>query len=165
MGIQSHEPKNLEIRIKNEHTLIKVSKFTSFVTAIELIVSILCFATNSVITRYLVQRDYVSPFTLTVIRFVSGFAMLSILAWLMPGAFRRVRLRGSHVLAAILLGVYAYSISYGYAFIPVAAGALIFFTFVVVSMTLFSVLIEGERLTLNMIFGQLLGLGCFIDYF
>jgi drug/metabolite transporter (DMT)-like permease len=84
--------------------------------------------------------------------------MLSIFTLLMPGAFRRVKLRGSHLLAALLLGVYAYSISYGYAFIPVAAGALIFFTFVVVSMTLFSVLIEGERLTLSMIFGQLLGL-------
>ena len=82
--ILSHEPKNLEIRIVNEHTVIKVSKSTNFSTLISVIVAILCFATNGVITRCLVQREYVSPFTLTVIRFVSGFAMLSIFTLLIP---------------------------------------------------------------------------------
>ncbi len=158
LGHSVSEPKNLEIRIKNEHIVIKVSKSTNFAKPIEVILAIACFAANSIITRYLVQSDYISPFTLTVIRFFSGFAMLSILAWLKPGAFLKVKLRGSHLLAALLLGVYAFSISYGYALTPVAAGALIFFTFVVVSMTLFSVVIEGEKLTLRMFLGQILGL-------
>lgn len=142
----------------NENIVIKVSKLSRFVTPIEVTAVTACFAVNSVFTRYLVQGNYMSPFTLTVIRFISGFSMLHIVASLMPGAFRRVKLKGSHVLTALFLGVYAFSISYGYAFIPVAAGTLIFFAFVVVSMTLFSVISDEERLTLSLILGLIIGL-------
>lgn len=117
-----------------------------------------CFASNSVITRYLVLGNYVSPFALTVIRFGSGLIMLHVLSLSMPGVFQRAGLRRSHVLGAVFLGIYAFSISYGYAFISSAAGVLIFYTFVVFTMTLFSVFNDGERLTLRLIVGQLLGI-------
>ena len=117
-----------------------------------------CFASNSVITRYLVLGNYVSPFALTVIRFGSGLIMLHVLSLSMPGAFQRAGLRRSHVLGAVFLGIYAFSISYGYAFISSAAGVLIFYTFVVFTMTLFSVFNDEERLTIRLIVGQLLGI-------
>lgn len=117
-----------------------------------------CFASNSVITRYLVLGNHVSPFALTVIRFGSGLIMLQILSLSMPGAFQRAGLKRSHVLGAVFLGIYAFSISYGYAFISSAAGVLVFYTFVVITMTLFSVVNDGERVTIRLIVGQLLGI-------
>jgi len=117
-----------------------------------------CFAANSVITRYLVLGNYVSPFALTVIRFGSGLIMLHILSLLMFRTFQKPRVRRSYILGAVFLGIYAFSISYGYAFISSAAGVLIFYTFVVFTMTLFSVFNDGERLTLRLIVGQLLGI-------
>jgi drug/metabolite transporter (DMT)-like permease len=76
----------------------------------------------------------------------------------MPGAFQKAGLRRSHVLGAVFLGIYAFSISYGYAFISSAAGVLVFYTFVVFTMTLFSIVNNGEGVTLRLIVGQLLGI-------
>lgn len=117
-----------------------------------------CFASNSVITRYLVLGNYVSPFALTVIRFGSGLIMLHVLSLSMPGVFQRAGLTRSNVWGAVFLGIYAFSISYGYAFISSAAGVLIFYTFVVFTMTLFSVFNDEERLTISLIVGQLIGI-------
>ena len=117
-----------------------------------------CFAANSVIIRYLVIGNYVSPFTLTVIRFGSGLVMLQILSLLMPRTFQKARVRRSYILGALFLGIYAFTISYGYTFISAAAGVLIFYTFVVITMTLFSVINDRERLTPRLIVGQLLGI-------
>jgi len=88
-----------------------------------------CFAANSVITRYLVLGDRVSPFLLTVVRFLSGLGTLLILAFIKPATFRHSKPRFPHFLAAFFLGAYAFSISYGYLFIPVAAGTFVFYTF------------------------------------
>jgi drug/metabolite transporter (DMT)-like permease len=126
--------------------------------AIELTVVMICFAANSVITRYLVLGNRFSPFALTVIRFVSGLAVLQVLASLMPGTFQRDEPRRSYFLGALFLGIYAFSISYGYFFITAAAGVLIFYTFVIATMTLFSIVIDREKLTLPLLFGQLLGI-------
>ena len=117
-----------------------------------------CFAANSVITRYLVLGNYVSPFTLTVTRFGSGLVMLQILSMLMPRKFQKARVGRSNILGALFLGIYAFSISYGYAFISAAAGVLILYTFVVFTMTLYSVINDRERLTHRLIFGQLIGI-------
>lgn len=125
---------------------------------IALIMIVTCFAANSVITRYLVLGNYVPPFTLTVIRFVSGLIMLQIIVSLMPRAFQRTRVRKSYILGALFLGIYAFSISYGYSFISAAAGVLIFYTFVIITMTSFSVINDRERLTPRLIIGQFLGI-------
>jgi drug/metabolite transporter (DMT)-like permease len=135
-----------------------VIKLPKYIASAEVAVVMTCFAANSIFTRYLVQSSYVPPFTLTVIRFVSGFATLHILTSLMPKAFRRDKVETSHVLAAVFLALYAFSISYGYVFVPVAAGTLIFFAFVVTSMTLYSVIGDGEKVTPRMVMGQLIGL-------
>lgn len=117
-----------------------------------------CFAANSVITRYLVLVSQVSPFLLTVVRFVSGLGTLLILTSIRPRTFRRSRLDSSYFPGALFLGAYAFSISYGYLFIPVAAGTFVFYTFVVVTMVAYSVIVDKEKLTFRLLVGQLLGL-------
>src|SRR5208337_483559 len=117
-----------------------------------------CFAANSVITRYLVLASGVSPFLLTVIRFVSGLAVLLVLPSVRPTTFRHDKPNLSNLPGAFFLGVYAFSISYGYVFIPVAAGTLVFYTFVVVTMVAYSVIEDKERLTPRLALGLLFGL-------
>lgn len=118
----------------------------------------ICFAANSVITRYLVLVSEVSPFLVTVIRFVSGLATLLMINWIRPATFPQGRLGKSNLLGALFLGAYVFSISYGYLFIPVAAGTFVFYTFVVVTMAAYSIVNDKERLTIRLVLGQLLGL-------
>jgi drug/metabolite transporter (DMT)-like permease len=127
-------------------------------TIVALMMVMTCFAANSVITRYLVSGNYISPLILVAIRFASGFLMLQLLVSLMPKTFQKTRIRGWDILGALFLGIYAFSISYGYVFISAAAGVLIFYTFVVITMTSFSVINDREKLTIRLILGQLLGL-------
>jgi drug/metabolite transporter (DMT)-like permease len=117
-----------------------------------------CFAVNSVITRYLVLVSQVSPFLVTVMRFVSGLTMLLILGWLRPSDFRHDRPNRSYLGGALFLGAYAFSISYGYVFISVAAGTFIFYTFVVATMVAYSVIHDKESLTYRSGLGLLFGL-------
>jgi len=117
-----------------------------------------CFVANNVITRYLVLQSNVSPFLLTVIRFASGFGTLLIIPALKPTTFRRDKLRVSYILGAFFLGFYAFSISYGYSFIPVAAGTFVYFTFVAVTMVIYSVIMDHVGLTLRLAIGLLVGL-------
>jgi drug/metabolite transporter (DMT)-like permease len=125
---------------------------------ITLLVIMTFFASNSVITRYLVLLGRVSPFLLTVIRFVSGLATLSILPSVRPKIFHHDKPNVSYLPGAFFLGAYAFSISYGYVFISVAAGTLIFYTFVVLAMATYSVLVDKEQLTPRLVLGQLLGI-------
>lgn len=117
-----------------------------------------CFAANSVITRYLVLGNTVSPFALTVIRFISGFIMLQAMVLTAPSTFQRMRVSTSHLWGTLFLASYAFSISYGYYFISAAAGVLIFYTFVILTMTCFSVLHDREPMTARLVLGQLLGI-------
>lgn len=125
---------------------------------IALLVIMTFFAANSVITRYLVLLGQVSPFLLTVIRFVSGLATVLILPFVRPTIFHHDKPNVSYLPGAFFLGAYAFSISYGYVFISVAAGTFIFYTFVVLTMATYSVLVENERLTPRLVLGQLLGI-------
>ena len=116
-----------------------------------------CFAVNSVITRYLVLLSQVSPFLVTVIRFVSGMLMLLMVGGVKP-EFHRDKPNLSYVVASLFLGAYAFSISYGYVFISVAAGTFVFYTFVVATMVAYSLIHDNERLTYRSGLGLLLGL-------
>jgi drug/metabolite transporter (DMT)-like permease len=117
-----------------------------------------CFAANSVITRYLVLVSQVSPFLVTVIRFVSGLGALTLLASLRSRRFPREKPNTSYLPGTFFLGAYAFSISYGYVFISVAAGTFIFYTFVVVTMGAYSVVLDKEPVTSRLLLGQLSGL-------
>lgn len=121
-------------------------------------VIMICFAANSVITRYLVLVSQVSPFLVTVIRFLSGLVMILIVSWIRPTTLRHAKPNASYLFGALFLGAYAFSISYGYLFISVAAGTLVFYTFVVITMVSYSIIKDKERLTLRLALGQLFGL-------
>jgi len=118
----------------------------------------ICFAANSVITRYLVLVSRVSPFLVTLIRFVSGLAVLLVLPLLFPTILHRSKPTLTSLPGAVFLGAYAFSISYGYVFISVAAGTFVFYTFVIVTMMLYSVIIEKTRFTAKMGLAQILGI-------
>jgi len=123
-----------------------------------LFVIMICFAANSVITSYLVLVSQVSPFLLTVVRFASGLGTLLLLTAIAPTTFRHDKPDSSYFLGALFLGAYAFSISYGYLFISVAAGTFVFYTFVVLTMVAYSTIADREKLTFRLILGQLLGL-------
>jgi len=118
----------------------------------------LAFAGNSVITRYLVVSGLASPVLLTIVRFVSGLVTLLLLRALFPssfpGPFRALR----DVVGGMFLGAYAFSISLGYQFISAAAGTLIFYAFVILTMALFGYLRDGESPTLRSGAGQVVAL-------
>jgi drug/metabolite transporter (DMT)-like permease len=114
----------------------------------------LAFAGNSVMTRYIIVGGFASPYLLTTVRFASGLAMLLLLRIAIPG-FAPKSLRSLlDLVGGFLLGAYAFSISFGYVFIPAAAGTLVFYAFVILTMALFGVLHDGDRPTLRSVAGQ-----------
>jgi drug/metabolite transporter (DMT)-like permease len=116
----------------------------------------LAFAGNSVMTRYLIIDGLASPYLLTAVRFVSGFGMLLLVRVAVPRA-SALRLGPRRDLpGAVFLGAYAFSISFGYLFIPAAAGTLVFYAFVVLTMALFGVVRDRDRPTPASVAGQAL---------
>ena len=118
----------------------------------------LAFAGNSVITRYLIVGGLASPVLLTIVRFVSGFAMLLLLRATFPRSFSGPFRGRPDLIGGILLGLYAFSISFGYEFISAAAGTLVFYAFVILTMALFGVVHDRETPTLRSIVGEILAL-------
>ncbi len=116
----------------------------------------LCFAGNSVITRHLIVGGLATPYLLTTVRFASGFAMLLLVRAAVPGG-RALRVGSRRdLLGGVYLGAYAFAISFGYAFIPAAAGTLVFYAFVVLTMALFGVAHDGDRPTPRAVAGPAL---------
>ncbi|QQG48892.1 MAG: DMT family transporter [archaeon] len=129
-----------------------------FLVPAALVIVVASFAVNSVITRYLVSSLLVGPFPLTVIRFLSGLLTLQLMVAAFPKETKKARPGGRDLVGALFLGVYAFAISFGYAFIPASVGALVFYGAVVITMTSYSVVEERERLTFRVVLGLVLGL-------
>lgn len=99
------------------------------------LVVVLCFAANSVMTRLLVSRQLLDAASTTVARFVSGALMLAlVLAWQDRSREAVPDLRRDWALVAAL-GGYALAIAYGYRHISAAAGTFVFYALVVATMT------------------------------
>ena len=135
-----------------------MARLGGFAVATTFLVIIFSFSFNSIITRYLVSGNLVGPFPLTIIRFVSGFVTLQLMATGFSGRFKRTKASTRDLAAALFLGLYAFAISFGYFFIPAGAGALVFYGMVVITMSSYSVARDGERLTLRVIIGLVLGI-------
>src|SRR2546423_13717510 len=105
--------------------------------AVTVALVMLAFAGNSVMTRYLIVGGLASPILLTIVRFVSGFATLLALRATFPSSFPGAFRGRPDVIGGVLLGAYAFSISFGYQFISAAAGTLVFFSFVILTIGLF----------------------------
>jgi drug/metabolite transporter (DMT)-like permease len=82
------------------------------------------FAANSLVTRYVVDRDLLDAGLLTAVRFVSGAAALLVLAAVLR---EPVRVGRRSAAPALWLGAYAVCISYGYLHIGAAAGTFVFY--------------------------------------
>ena len=121
-------------------------------------VIIFSFSINSIITRYLVSGNLVGPFPLTIIRFVSGFVTLQLLVAGFSNRFKKSRASARDLAGALFLGLYAFAISFGYSFIPASVGALVFYGMVVITMSSYSVARDGEKLTLRVLIGLVLGI-------
>src|SRR5436309_5906872 len=118
----------------------------------------LAFAGNSVITRYLIVGGLASPVLLTIVRFVSGFGMLLLLRATFPRSFSGPFRGRPDLIGGFLLGLYAFCISFGYQFISAAAGTLVFYAFVILTMALFGYLHDEEHATPRSVAGQVLAL-------
>lgn len=118
----------------------------------------LAFAGNSLMTRSILLGGSASAFMLTTVRFASGFGMLLILRGIAPTAFPRGLTTRGEVIGGIWLAAYAFAISFGYLYISAAAGTLVFYAFVVLTMGLFATLRDRERPTSRAIGGQVLAM-------
>jgi drug/metabolite transporter (DMT)-like permease len=116
------------------------------------------FSINSLITRYLVSFRLVGTFDLTIIRFVSGFVMLQVLSTFFPGRLQKAPMSRRDLLGAAFLGTYAFAISYGYDFISAAAGTFVFYSAVVLTMSMYSPAVEKDRLSVRTVLGQIFGI-------
>src|SRR2546421_4569308 len=124
--------------------------------AVTVALVMLAFAGNSVMTRYLIVGGLASPILLTIVRFVSGFAMLLLTRATFPSSFPGAFRGRPDVIGGVLLGAYAFSISFGYQFISAAAGTLVFYAFVILTMALFGYLHDEEHPTARSVAGQVL---------
>src|SRR2546423_9142445 len=125
--------------------------------AVTVALVMLAFAGNSVMTRYLIVGGLASPILLTIVRFVSGFATLLALRATFPSSFPGTFRGRPDVIGGVLLGAYAFSISFGYQFISAAAGTLVFYAFVILTMALLGSFHDQEQATGRSVAGQGLG--------
>ena len=130
---------------------------------IAIMLIVFCFASNSVITRFMVTNGLATAFALTVIRFVSGFFMLVALRLTLPKVFLQTRIKKTNIIGGILLASYGFSISFGYLFIGAAAGTLVFYASVVLTMSIYSIVIDREKLLPREVVGLIVAVvGIFI---
>ncbi|MEO6245119.1 MAG: DMT family transporter [Opitutaceae bacterium] len=98
------------------------------------LVVMVCFACNSLITRYLVSQGLLDPASVTITRFAAGAAMLALV--LAPqGRLREAWPRLADWPLVLFLGAYALAIAYGYRHISAAAGTFVFYALVIATMT------------------------------
>ena len=92
---------------------------------------VVSFAANSLITRFVVARGLLDAGLLGATRFAAGAAVLVAVAL---GRGERTLVRRAHLLPALWLGIYTVCICYGYLFIGAAAGTVVFYCAVLVTL-------------------------------
>jgi drug/metabolite transporter (DMT)-like permease len=112
------------------------------------------FAGNSLLCRAALAQTGIDPASFTTIRLLSGAAVLWLLARLRGGA----RSGSGNWISALALFAYAAGFSFAYAHLPAAAGALILFGAVQMTMIGHG-LWSGERLGTAQITGLLMACG------
>ncbi|WP_188688428.1 DMT family transporter [Silvimonas amylolytica] len=103
--------------------------------------AMVAFAGNSILCRLALKNTPIDPASFTMIRIVSGAAVLALLVSLRK---QQPRFKGN-VASSWALFIYAAGFSYAYVNLPAAAGALILFGAVQISMIGYG-LWRGERL-------------------
>ncbi|TPE53336.1 DMT family transporter [Maribrevibacterium harenarium] len=119
------------------------------------IVSLVAFAANSVLTRLALADGLMDAASFTMIRLLSGSIALLLILSLQNGV-KAIRPAGSW-LASSMLFIYAVVFSYAYLMLATGTGALILFGMVQLTMVSVS-LLRGEHLRLPQVAGILLAL-------
>ena len=115
------------------------------------LIAMLAFAGNSVLTRMALAEGEAGPWAFTLIRLVSGAAILALLAG------PRRALSAANPISALALLVYAGFFSFAYLTLPAGTGALILFGMVQVTM-IGAGLLSGERLGMAQLGGGALAI-------
>lgn len=116
-------------------------KLSSMRTAVLTALAMAAFAGNSIFCRMALAKTSIDPATFTLVRMISGAAMLALLC-----TSTRRKLAGDWRMAAALLG-YAVFFSFAYVSLTAATGALLLFGAVQATMITRGIL-AGERLSL-----------------
>ncbi|BAL23537.1 DMT family transporter [Azoarcus sp. KH32C] len=127
---------------------------TTLRTAALTLVAMLAFAANSVLCRLALRNTTIDPASFTVIRLLSGAAMLAFLIHLRGARPGRSGNWGS----ALALFAYAAGFSFAYVSLPTGVGALLLFAAVQTTMILTG-LVRGERLHMRQTAGLALAFG------
>jgi drug/metabolite transporter (DMT)-like permease len=120
------------------------------------VLTMIAFASNSLLNRVALGRNTIDPLSYTTIRLLSGAAMLYLIAGLQTEEGQPV-LRGNWFSAACLF-LYALTFSFAYRNLSAGTGALILFGSVQITMIVVA-LRNGERPRLLEWIGLLLALG------
>lgn len=109
------------------------------------VLSMLCFAANSLLCRLALKVPGNDPASFTVIRLVSG-ALILLFFFFKNGPLGRFELTKKSLLPPIILFFYAFFFSLSYVQISAGTGALILFACVQLTMIVFA-LIRGQKLS------------------
>jgi drug/metabolite transporter (DMT)-like permease len=112
------------------------------------------FAANSLITRFVVGDNLLDAGVLGAARFVAGAIVLAAIA-LLRG--ERALAGRAHLLPALWLGLYAACISYGYRYIGAAAGTVVFYCAVLVTLIGYD-RVTGVAVSARRVFGAAVAL-------
>jgi drug/metabolite transporter (DMT)-like permease len=93
-----------------------------------------CFAANSIATRFVVNRGWLDAAGVTVARFAAGAVML-VVVLAVQGRARDARPCLADLPLVLCLAGYALAIAYGYRYITAAAGTFVFYSLVIATMT------------------------------
>lgn len=128
------------------------------------LVTMLCFAGNSVLCRLALRQTSIDAASFTTVRLVSGALMLALLVYgrhhcrgMVPAASGRRNGFGGNWLSALALFVYAAAFSFAYHQLSTGMGALLLFGAVQATMILTGLWL-GERLNTRQVMGLLLAL-------
>ncbi len=116
-------------------------------------IAMLAFAANSILCRLALAQSGINPASFTLIRIVSGAAML----WAICAIARGARPSGGSWRAALALFSYAAAFSFAYVSLPAGVGALLLFGAVQVTMVMTGI-VRGEHPTPGQWLGLLLAL-------
>ena len=113
------------------------------------VIAMLAFAANSILCRLALAQSGIDPASFTVVRIVSGAAMMAAICAVARGGWPQ----GGSWRGACALFAYAAAFSFAYVTLPAGAGALLLFGAVQATMVITGI-VKGEHLTP----GQWLGL-------
>ena len=113
------------------------------------VIAMLAFAANSILCRLALAQSGIDPASFTVVRIVSGAAMMAAICAVARGGWPK----GGSWRGACALFAYAAAFSFAYVTLPAGAGALLLFGAVQATMVITGI-VKGEHLTP----GQWLGL-------